>query len=112
MNRKDIYIEGYNGAIIRDVLIFSTSSQVPPDETADTHWNVTARVYYDCATEGKPAILKFRRSGSQEVIRNVKLRKGKGHEIDIHLLESVSQFYCIEHDIIMRPLSTLIQFRS
>lgn len=49
-------------------------------------------MYYDCATEGKPAILKFRRSGSQEVVRNVKLKKGKGNEVDINLVESVSKF--------------------
>ncbi|ODN02454.1 Beta-mannosidase [Orchesella cincta] len=70
---------GYNGcAIIRDVMIFNTPSKPVPDETSSTQWNVTARVYYDCDTEGESAILSFWRQHSSGTNRDVKLGKGEG----------------------------------
>ncbi|ODM87400.1 Beta-mannosidase, partial [Orchesella cincta] len=87
---KNIYVEAYNGAIIRDVMIFSTPSKPVPDETADTEWEVTARVYYDSGVDG-PAALTFKRNGSAPVTETVALEKGKGKSVDIKLTESGDQ---------------------
>lgn len=87
--RKDIYIDAYNGAVLRDVMIFSTPSKSIPDETADTQWNVTARVYYDSAAD-QEAVLTFHRIGSREQSNTVTLKKGQGNSVDITVTESVS----------------------
>lgn len=45
--RKDIYIEGRNGAVVRDVLVFTSTNSEQPDETDLTLWTLMTRVYFD-----------------------------------------------------------------
>ncbi|XP_037028038.1 beta-mannosidase-like [Bradysia coprophila] len=44
---KDIYIEGRDGAVIRDVLVFTSTNSQQPDDTDQTTWTLQARVYFD-----------------------------------------------------------------
>ncbi|CAL8069236.1 unnamed protein product [Orchesella dallaii] len=85
---KSIYIEGYTGAVIRDVMIFSKPSKPVPDDTATTQWEVTARVYYDCDTEDQSAKFTFWRQNSNGTEKSVELGKGTGLKEDITLTES------------------------
>jgi len=64
LNRKSIYIEGLDGAVIRDVLIFNTPNKAIPDETSSTQWNLTARVYLDKASNTETGTLSITRVGS------------------------------------------------
>jgi hypothetical protein len=61
MNRKDIYIQSFNGAVIRDVLIFNQPNRSVPDETDATVWEITAQVYFDTASENETGMLTIRR---------------------------------------------------
>lgn len=47
VHRKDIYIEGRNGAVIRDVLVFTSVNSQQPDDTDQTTWTLQTRVYFD-----------------------------------------------------------------
>ncbi|CAL8069241.1 unnamed protein product [Orchesella dallaii] len=87
---KSIYIQGHNGAIIRDVMIFSTPSKPIPDETEATQWNVTARIYYDSGSNSE-GTMTFHRIGSIGVTKPVNFRKGMGQSVDINLTESGTQ---------------------
>jgi len=42
-----MYIQGINSAVIRDVTIFLDPMKKIPDETTDTLWKLTAKVYFD-----------------------------------------------------------------
>lgn len=61
VSRKNIYIEGIDTAVIRDVLIFTTPNKPIPDETAETEWALTARVYFDVARNDERGTLTLRR---------------------------------------------------
>ena len=58
-----------DGAVIRDVMIFNSASKPMPDETNDTTWNLTARVYFDVASEMENGTLTFARVNSTEKIQ-------------------------------------------
>ena len=47
--RKNIYLQAYDETVIRDVMIFMKPNKERPDETNQTRWEVTARVYLENA---------------------------------------------------------------
>lgn len=47
--------------MIRDVLVFTSANIEIPDETDDTLWTVTARVYFDLSSLGDNGILYLQR---------------------------------------------------
>lgn len=59
--RKDIEIEGRNGAVIRDVLIFTSTNIEYPSETDETLWTLRARVYLDLNSMADVGFLSFQR---------------------------------------------------
>lgn len=59
--RKDIYIEGRSGAVIRDVLVFTSPNSHPPVETDQTLWTLTARVYFDLNSSNDAGFLLLQR---------------------------------------------------
>ncbi|CAG7825645.1 unnamed protein product [Allacma fusca] len=56
---KDIYIEGFNGALVRDSLLFITSNVSRPSYTRATTWNVTAQVYLEVADPYEPGTIRL-----------------------------------------------------
>ncbi|KAJ6635884.1 Beta-mannosidase, partial [Pseudolycoriella hygida] len=58
---KDIYIEGRNDAVVRDVLVFTKSNTQQPDETDSTSWKLTARVYFDLTSVRDAGFLNLQR---------------------------------------------------
>lgn len=62
--RKNIYLQGIDGAVIRDVLIFMNTTQSMPDETDNTVWNLTARAYLDSGSDSETGILTLRKADS------------------------------------------------
>jgi len=65
--RKSIYIESFDGAVIRDVLIFNEPNKLIPDETSSTHWTLTARIFFDSASEEEKGTLSITRVGTEKV---------------------------------------------
>ncbi len=63
-----MFIEGFDGAVIRDVLILTDTNQSEPDETDDTVWNLTARVYFDVAPTNEIGTLTLKRLGSKDAV--------------------------------------------
>lgn len=61
MNRKDIRIEGRNGAVIRDVLVFTSVNSQQPDETDQTLWTLQIRVYFDLSSINDVGFLLLQR---------------------------------------------------
>jgi len=66
--RKNIYIEGLDGAVIRDVLIFNEPNTDNPGETDSTLWNLTARVYFETASEMEEGTLTIKRAGTDDSV--------------------------------------------
>ncbi|CAL8069239.1 unnamed protein product [Orchesella dallaii] len=84
---KNIYIEAYNGAIIRDVMIFSEPNQSVPDESNATTWTVTARVYYDSGIDEEVDLSFERVDSTVATTTKVNITIGKGNSVDISLTE-------------------------
>ncbi len=59
--RKGIEIEGRNGAVIRDVLVFTSTNTANPSETDETVWTLRARVYLDLSSTEDVGFLSFQR---------------------------------------------------
>jgi hypothetical protein len=68
LSRKNIYIEGLDGAVIRDVMIFNNPNNNAPDETDSTLWDLTARVYFETASESEDGTLTIRRAGTNQSV--------------------------------------------
>lgn len=89
--RKDIYIEGRNGAVVRDVLVFTTTNSQQPDDTDQTLWTLTARVYFDWTSVEDEGILQLQRLDGEfsarvsVSFRNETLDSGVYREISIDL---------------------------
>lgn len=60
-SRQDIYIEGRDSAVIRDVMIFTSVNTETPDETDGTVWTLTARVYFDLSSTTDEGYLHLQR---------------------------------------------------
>lgn len=71
-------------------MIFYAPSKEIPDETPSTYWSVTARVYYDSATDETGSLVFHRIGGSTGVVATVHLKKGQGNSVDVGIIESVS----------------------
>lgn len=90
--RKSIFIEGLNGAVIRDVLIFTNSSQTPPDETDATVWNLTARVYFESAPVSESGTLTLKRSGDAEGVSVPVTLSSSSNVHDVTAMVPVSKY--------------------
>lgn len=89
---KNIYIQGYSSAVMRDVMIFPKPSKEIPDDHDE--WTVTARVYYDSAVENEEAKFEFYKPGGTKLSTTVQLEKGIGKSVDLTLTEGVSFLTC------------------
>ena len=59
-------MEGLDGAVIRDVMIFNSVNKDIPDETDATEWTLTARVYFDVVSADETGTLSLTRAGTTE----------------------------------------------